>query len=114
VSGFTRSISNRLFAALLSSLLAIPTGWGLWLYWSLDHSNDGQDFISRAFLHVGIDIVAILFFLSLLGLIWAIFTPRWVERILKLVTNHFLEGLAFLLAVILLMLGYAIFINTRT
>ena len=101
MSLFTRSVLDRCFAAFLSLLLMIPTGWGLKMYFTLDHSEDNPDWMLRAFLHVGMEVVGIAFLLSVLGLVWAIFTPAWLERTARFALNHFVRALAVLLCVIL-------------
>jgi hypothetical protein len=50
-----------------------PTGWGLFTYFTIDHSNDNPDWVLRLLLHVGMEIVALAFLLSILGVIWALF-----------------------------------------
>ena len=106
---FNRSVSNRIFSAFLSVLLAYPTGWGLLTYWTHDHKSDNPDWISRLFVNVGMDIVGVLFVLSCLGIIWAMFMPSWVERLLAYFTTNFVKSLAILLCIVLTMLGVAYF-----
>ena len=67
----------------------VPTDWGLWLYFTLDHSRDNQDLISKLFLHIGMETVGIAFLLSVLGVVWAVFMPAWIERTLRFAVNHF-------------------------
>ena len=110
MSAFNYSLSNRCFAAFLSILLLVPTGWGLFTYWTHDSSTDRQDWMSRAFVHLAMDVVALVFALALLGLIWATFTPPWVARFFHFAKQHFLKALAAFLCVILAMLGYAFFV----
>ena len=106
---FNRSISNRIFAAFLSILLAIPTGWGLVTYWTRDHKSDNPDWISRIFVNVSMDLVAILFIISILGVIWAVFMPSWIDRLFDVAQGNFLKSLALLLAAILAMLAVSYF-----
>lgn len=102
---FNRSVSNRIFAAFLSILLALPTGWGLVTYWTHDHRSDNPDWILSIFLNISMDLVVILFLISVLGIIWAMFMPSWAERLLEAAQRNFLKSLALLLAVILAMLA---------
>jgi len=106
---FNRTIQDRCFAVFLSALLMIPTGWGLWMYLTLDHSRDNQDWVLRLFLHVGVEIVGLAFLLSVLGVVWAVFTPAWIGRARRFALDHFVWALAALLCVILGMLGFAWF-----
>jgi hypothetical protein len=87
----------------------IPTGWGLWMYFTLDHSRDNPDWVFGLFLHIGMEIVGIAFLLSVLGIVWAIFMPAWIERTVGLAMDHFVWALAALICVILGMLAFAWF-----
>ena len=107
---FDKSISNRCFAAFLSLLLGFPTGSGLFTYFTIDHSDDSPDWVFRLFLHVGMEIVGTLFVISLLGLIWALAMPAWLERLARTACDHFVYALGALLLVILGMLAFA-FLN---
>lgn len=109
MSLFTRSIQDRCFAAFLSLLLMFPTGWGLKMYFTLDHSHDDPDLVVRLFLHFCMELVAIAFAFSVLGLIWAIFTPAWIDRLVRFAVDHFVLALAALLCVILAMLAFVWF-----
>ena len=104
---FNRTIQDRCFAVFLSALLMIPTGWGLWTYFTLDHSRDNQDWILKLFVHVGMEIVGLAFLLSALGVVWAVFTPAWISRVGQFALDHFVWALAALLCLILGMLGFA-------
>ena len=109
MSMFNRTIQDRCFAVFLSVLLMIPTGWGLRMYFTLDHSRDNQDWMSKLFVHVGMEIVGLAFLLSVLGVVWAVFTPAWIGRTRRFALDHFVWALAALLCVILGMLGFAWF-----
>ncbi len=109
MSMFNRTIQDRCFAVFLSLLLMIPTGWGLWMYFTLDHSGDNQDWMSKLFLHVGMEIVGIAFLISLLGVVWAVFAPAWMSQAVRFALDHFVWALAALLCVILGMFAFAWF-----
>jgi hypothetical protein len=106
VSEFNNSLSNRLFAAFLSILVALPTGWGLFRYSTHNSSTDRQDWMSRAFVHVAMDVVALAFALSLLGLVWATFNPPWIGRLLRFAQRHFVKALVALFCILVAMLVY--------
>jgi ABC-type phosphate transport system permease subunit len=114
MSLFNRSIQDRFFAAFLSLVLMVPTGWGLKMYFTLDHSHDSPDFLARLFLHVGMEIVGIAFAFSVLGVIWAVFTPAWIDRTVRFAVDHFVLALAGLLCVILGMFGFVWFTMHHT
>jgi hypothetical protein len=107
-SPFDDSVSNRCFAVFLSILLMIPTGWGLFAFWTHDSSSDNQDWVLRAFVHVGMEVVASAFVLSVLGVIWGAFKPAWATRFLGLAQKHFAKALAAFVCVILAMLAFAV------
>jgi hypothetical protein len=106
MSLFSRFI-DRCFVAFLSLVLMIPSGWGLKMYFSLDHSTDNPDWMVRLFVHLGMEIVGIAFLLSIFGLMWAIFTPAWIGRTVRFALDHFILALLALLCVILTMLAFA-------
>jgi hypothetical protein len=56
---------------------------------------------------VGMDVVIVAFALSVLGIIWAAFTPPWIGRLFRFARQHFVKALAALLCVILAMLAFA-------
>ena len=98
---FNRTIQDRCFAVFLSVVLMIPTGGGLWLYYTIDHSGDSKDLLSRLFLHVGMEIVTAAFLCGVLGVVWAIFLPAWIDRAVRFVVDHFVKALAVFLCIIL-------------
>jgi hypothetical protein len=104
---FTRSILDRCFCAFLSLLLMAPTGWGLYTYFTLDHSGDNPDWMLRVFVHVGMEIVGAAFVLSVLGVIWAVFAPEWLETAMRFCAEHFIFALAAFLFVIGGMLAFS-------
>jgi len=104
---FSRSVQDRSFCAFLSLLLMALTGFGLFKYFTIDHSNDNPDWVLRLFLHIGMDIVALSFILPVCGLIWAFFTPLWLERATRFCLDHLVEALFALLLVIVDMLTYS-------
>lgn len=107
MNGFTRNIPDRCFAAFLSLLLMIPTGWGLFTYFTIDHSNDDPDWMVRLFVQVSMDLVGAAFLLSVLGLVWAAFAPEWLSRLAQRTREHFVLGLGAFLLIILGMLVFS-------
>jgi len=107
MSRFTRSIPDRSFAAFLSLLLMLPTGWGLFMYLALDHSKDNPDWVLRLLLHIIMEAVGMAFLLSVLGLVWAVFTPAWLSRAFSFCREHLVLALGLFLLVIIGMLGYS-------
>jgi len=103
---FNRTIQDRCFCVFLSVVLMIPTSGGLWLYYTIDHSGDSKDLISRLFLHVGMEVVTAAFLCGVLGVVWAIFLPAWIDRAVRFVADHFVKALAALLCVILAMFAF--------
>src|SRR4051812_44189436 len=109
VSIFNRTLQDRCFAVFLSVVLMIPTGGGLWLYYTIGHSADGKDFLSRLFLHVGMEIVTAAFLCGVLGVVWAVFLPAWIDRVVRFVVDYFVKALTVLLCIILVMFGFTWF-----
>ena len=107
MSRFTRSIPDRCFAAFLSLLLMAPTGWGLFTYFTIDHSNDNPDWVLRLLLHIIMEVVGMAFLLSVLGLVWAAFTPAWLSRASSFCREHFVIALSAFLLVIIGMLAFS-------
>ena len=107
MSRFTRSIPDRVFAAFLWFLLMVPTGWGLFTYFTIDHSNDNPDWVLRLLLHIIMEVVGMAFLLSVLGLVWAVFAPVWLSRASSFCREHFVLALAAFLLVITGMLAYS-------
>jgi hypothetical protein len=104
---FTRSIKDRCFAAFLSLLLMAPTGWELFTYLTIDHSNDNPDWVLRLLVHAGMEIVALAFLLSIFGVVWAVFTPAWLSRASSFCREHFVTALAAFLVIIIGMLAFS-------
>ena len=111
---FNRTVQDRCFAAFLSLVFMVPTGWGLKLYFTLDHSHDNPDWILRLFVYVSMEVVSIVFVLSVLGVVWALFTPLWITRVVRFTVDHFVLTLAALLCVILGMFAFIWFTMYRT
>lgn len=107
---FGRTIQDRCLCAFLSLALMTPTGGGLWLYFTIDHSNDSKDLLSQLLLHVGMEIVTATFLCGVLGVIWAIFLPSWIDRVIRFVLDHFIQALMAFLGVILAMFAYTWFV----
>ena len=104
---FTGSVPDRFFAAFLSLLLMVPMGWGLFRYFTLDHSGDNPDWVLRLLLRVAMEVVGMAFLLSILGLVWAAFMPAWLSRAFRFCREHFILALAAFLLVITGMLAYS-------
>jgi hypothetical protein len=110
VSMFNRTIQDRCFAAFLSAVLMIPTGGGIWLYYTIDHSHDSKDLLSRLLLHVGMEIVTAVFLCGALCIVWAVFLPAWIDRAIRFVVDHLVKALAAFLGVILAMFAFTWFV----
>jgi hypothetical protein len=102
-TGFTRRFQDRCFAIFLSFILGVPTGSGLWMYFTLDHSRDNPDWLLKLFLDVGMETVGTLFTISILGIVWAIFTPNWIERAFHYFSKNLWKGLITLFVIVLVM-----------
>jgi len=84
-----------------------PTAWGLFTYFTIDHSNDNPDWVLRLMVHIGMEIVGLAFLLSILGLTWAIFRPVWLSRAFNFCSEHLVSALFAFLVVIIGMLAFS-------
>jgi hypothetical protein len=109
MSLFNRTIQDRCFAVFLSVVLMIPTGGGLWLYFTIDHSRDSKNLLSRLFLHAGMEVITAAFLCGVPGVTWAIFLPAWIDRAVRFVVDHFAKTLAIFLCIILAMFAFTWF-----
>lgn len=89
MSRLTRSITDRLFVGFFSAVFA-PLA-GLLLYAQLTHSSPaaGEDWLVHLFFFFVFECVTVIFLGSILGLVWAVWTPDWIERRLKHSVSHF-------------------------
>jgi hypothetical protein len=104
MSVFTPSFLDRCFVMFLSILLMMPTGWGLKMYFTLDHSKDNPDWMLRLFLILCMEVVGTAFLLSAFGLMWAVCNPAWLQRTVRFVLDHFVLALAAVLFLVFSML----------
>ena len=61
----------------------------------------------RLLLHIIMEVVGMAFLLSVLGLVWAAFTPAWLSRASSFFREHFVIALAAFLLVIIGMLAFS-------
>ena len=93
MSQLTRSLQDRLFVGVLSAVFAPATGY--WLFAA--HSRplpQANDWFLRTFAFLSIEAVTAVFFVTVFGFIWAIWTPDWIERRLKSAVLKFLVVLS--------------------
>ncbi len=108
---FTRSILDRLFAVFLSLVFGSFTGWFLYEICAdetaVKHANTTiHDWILDLLGNLMIDTIAVVFVFSVLGLIWAVFTPRWLTRLLVFCGSHLKRSI---LIVVLILAGMLLF-----
>ena len=77
------------------------------MYFTLDHSNDNPDWVLQLLLHIIMEVVGMAFLLSVLGLVWAAFTPTWLSRASSYCREHFIRAFAVFLVVIIGILAYS-------
>ena len=99
-------LCDRFFLIFTYGSIACLTGSLLWLYFILDHSTDDPHPLARAFLYVAVEVGALFFFFSIVGLIHTFFAPRWTTRLFEMVTHNIMK--AFIL-LSLLMAGMIIY-----
>ena len=83
------------------------TGWGLFTYFTIDHSNDNQDWVLRLLVQIGMEIVGVTFLLSILGVVWAVCRPAWLSRASHFCSEHLVSALFVFLIVVIGMLTFS-------
>ena len=93
MAGLTRSIADRIFIGLLCLIFAPISGFLIFIRWVAEHFPEqpaGQgDWVLSLLLNVFFEGAVVVFAGSVLGIIWAIWTPEWIERLLHRVKLHF-------------------------
>jgi hypothetical protein len=94
MSQLTRSIKDRLFVGLLSAVFVACFGFLLAdRFEKHDVPHDpapASDWVWDVFSFLLSDLFLVVFVGSVFGVVWAIFTPDWLERLLKKVFLRFL------------------------
>ena len=89
MSQLTRSNQDRLFIGSLGLLFAPFCGYALFFGYGRPWTEEA-DWVYRLLALIRIDGLSIVFSGSVLGIIWAIWTPDWIERRLKKAFFRFL------------------------
>ena len=108
MSGLTRSIQDRLFIGILSLVFGPFTGWLLYERTKAPgnlHPHD--DWVLWCLYSVIAEGIAAVFLVSVFGLIWALFTPNWVEKLLRKAFSHFLLAVIGVGVVVMIMMMLA-------
>ena len=87
--GLTRSITDRLFVGLLSAAFAPLAGFVLYARLTRPNPAIGQDWLVHLFFFFMFECITVVFLGSVLGIVWAIWTPEWLERRLRHSVSHF-------------------------
>ena len=90
MSGLTRSITDRLFVGLLSAAFAPLSGFILYARLTRPSPSTGQDWVVHLFFFCVFECITVIFIGSVLGIVWAIWTPDWIERRLRHSVRHFI------------------------
>ena len=89
MSQLTRSIQDRLFIGILGLIFA-PACAYLLIFWRGRPWTDEIDWVIRLLALIRIEGISAVFSVALFGIIWAIWTPDWIERPLKKAFGRFL------------------------
>jgi ABC-type spermidine/putrescine transport system permease subunit II len=89
VSQLTRSIQDRLFVGLLGAVFAPACGYALFFV-PVRPWHEETDWVYRLLALLRIEALSVVFSISMFGLIWAIWTPDWIEHRLKKAFRRFL------------------------
>jgi len=81
MSRHIQASTRRLFAGVIGIVFAAPSG--IVLYHRYTHLGAAfrQEWVSRMFFGSLYEIVALIFIISFCSILWALFTPAWVERL---------------------------------
>lgn len=99
MSHLTRSIADRILVGLLGLLLGPVAGSILLFHFMYSGSSHDPDWLIRALDIFCMEAVAVVFTGSCLGVVWACFTPDWIEHRLRQTFRFFM--------VLLLAFGFA-------
>jgi hypothetical protein len=89
VSQLTRSLQDRLFIGILGVIFA-PTCAYLLIFWHGRPWSEETDWLIRLLALIRIEGISAVFSVAVFGIVWAIWTPDWIERRLRNAFGHFL------------------------
>jgi hypothetical protein len=106
----TRSFSDRVVIGLLGLLFAPIAGLMIHVRLATGAVPDahGEWVLSLWFILLG-EAVCSVFAISVMGVIWAVCTPRWIERLARISVHHFLWILLAMAVIIAGIFGFLIF-----
>ena len=107
MSQLTRSIQDRVFIGFLSLIFAPACGYFL-IFWRGRPWTEETDWVIRLLSLIRIEGISAVFSVALFGIIWAIWTPDWIERRLRKAFGHFLL-LVFVVSLLVTALCFYIF-----
>ena len=111
MSQLTRSIQDRLFIGILGLIFA-PACAYLLIFWSGRHWSEETDWFIRLLGLIRIEGISAVFSVSVFGVIWAIWTPDWIERRLRRAFSHFLLLVFFVSLLVTAVFLYMLFMDT--
>jgi hypothetical protein len=89
VSRLTRSIQDRIFIGLLGLVFAPVCGYFLFFV-PIRPWHGETDWVFRALALLRIEGLSVVFSIASLGLVWAVWTPDWIERRLRKAVHRLL------------------------
>jgi hypothetical protein len=81
--GLTRSVTDRVFVGLMGAVFAPLSGFVLYAQLTRPEPTVPDDWFVRVFFFLIFEGVCVVFVGCVLGIIWAIWTPDWIERKLR-------------------------------
>ncbi len=87
-SQLTRSVQDRVFVGILSAIFA-PACAYLLIFWHGRLWTDETDWLIRILALIRIEGISTVFSVALFGIVWAVWTPDWIERRLRKAFSHF-------------------------
>ena len=108
--GITRCFSDRVVIGLLGLLFAPITGLAIYVRLATGGGPDAHgEWVVKLWFTVLGEAVCAVFAISVMGVIWAVCTPDWIERLMRNLVHHFLRILLALAGIIAGIFGFLIF-----
>src|SRR5436190_143354 len=83
MSSLTRSITDRVFVGLLGAVFAPLSGFFLYVRYTRGNPADGLGGMAQLLVFLVLQFCGLVFLGSLFAMLWALFTPEWIEQRLR-------------------------------
>jgi hypothetical protein len=79
-SSLSRSLVDRIFVGLMGLIFAPLSGFILYVRYSRGDPAEGLDWFMQLLIILALQFFAFVFIGSVLSIVWALFTPDWIEQ----------------------------------